>query len=100
MKRPQTIIATLAVVAATAALALSACTNGLSTQDAYRACESLGEAEPTSQSFGACVACFEDCDDCQPQGTAPETYACPDDSTTGTASSSSGATSSSSSGGG
>jgi hypothetical protein len=86
----------LAALAAAAALFASACSNGLSTQDAYRACKAIGQADATSTSFAACVACFEDCDDCTPEGTVPETFSCPDDDADTTASSDA----SSSSGGG
>jgi hypothetical protein len=62
----------LAIAAAIGALVAASCSNGLSTQDAYRVCTSLGESAPTSESFDDCVACFEDCDDCTPRGTKPE----------------------------
>lgn len=87
-------------IAVVVALVASACSNGLSTQDAYRACRALGQADATSTSFAECVACFEDCDDCTPLGTTPETFGCPGDGSTGTGSGSTSSGSSSSSGGG
>jgi hypothetical protein len=66
------------------ALTLAAgCTEHFTTQEAYAICEELQEKGPstaTDASFADCVACHEDCGgECAPQGTAPETYACPDE---------------------
>lgn len=89
---------TLAVVALTTGFAFATftgCSGGLTTQEAYDACENLQKTVGDASTFDACVACFENCADCEPSGTSPETYHCPGDedvttSTTGASSSSGG----------
>lgn len=72
------VIALLALGAAAAG-----CADHFTTQEAYNACNELKSIETIDDSpevFADCVACYEDCgNDCSPQGTAPETFACPDE---------------------
>ena len=68
---------------ALAALAVTACSDHFTTQEAYEVCEGLTERNPATnppESFEDCVACYESCgEECQQLGTAPEDYACPDE---------------------
>jgi hypothetical protein len=66
------------------ALALG-CSNRSSTQEATADCQSLAKVDPTIQGsvFNQCVACFENCSDCEKKGTSPPTFKCPDDSGSG-----------------
>ncbi|MFO0611848.1 MAG: hypothetical protein U0414_04620 [Polyangiaceae bacterium] len=59
--------------------ALGGCSGGLTTQEAYEACEELQKTVGDDSTFDDCVACFENCSDCVPSGTSPVTYHCPDD---------------------
>jgi hypothetical protein len=62
------------------ALMLAACDNGYSTQEAVARCDVEQENKPeiTDEIYASCVACFEACgDECQPQDSSPESYACP-----------------------
>ncbi len=88
-----------AVVLTTGTLVGASCTSGLSTQDAYKACMSLQKSSPTFGNFNDCVACFERCDDCEPAGTNPVVYHCPDETPSSTTSSSSSSSSSTGTGG-
>lgn len=83
----------LAIVVASVGAA-GGCATGLTTQEAYEACEEL-ESAASDASFDACVACFEDCSDCEAVGTTPETYRCPTEAEQATTGSSVSASSSS-----
>lgn len=72
-----TAFAALGGLAAGALLGLGACSGGLTTQEAYEACEDLQKIVGDESTFDECVACFENCSDCEPSGTSPETYHCP-----------------------
>lgn len=72
--------AALGGLAATLLLGLGACSGGLTTQEAYEACEDLQKTIGDETTFDECVACFENCSDCEPSGTSPETYHCPGES--------------------
>ncbi len=77
------------------------CSNRSSTQEATATCQSLAKVDPTiaGDSFNACVACFENCSDCEKKGTSPPTFQCPGDNAGGAGgSSSTSATSSTSTG--
>lgn len=86
------ILAVVALATAGSLATLTGCSGGLTTQEAYDACEDLQKTVGDESTFEACVACFENCADCEPSGTSPVTYHCPgdEDATTTGASSSSG----------
>jgi hypothetical protein len=58
------------LVLATALLLLAACESRLTTQEATETCQELRDRLPLSAAdFAECVACFEDCADCEASGT-------------------------------
>jgi hypothetical protein len=63
------------------AIAIAACDDHYSTQDAYALCEDLTSQNPATnppETFLDCVACHESCGiDCQQRGSSPEDYVCP-----------------------
>lgn len=73
------VVSVLGALATSLLLGLGACSNGLTTQEAYAACEDLQKTVGDETTFDDCVACFENCADCEPAGTSPETYRCPGD---------------------
>ncbi len=96
--KPIHIVVAVALVGGAAFMSEN-CTNRLSTQDAYTACMSLQKSDAVFGNFNDCVTCFEQCDDCAPQGAG---FACPGDTTGsgagGSTSSTSGTTTSSTGG--
>lgn len=74
----------LVAIFALGALAFG-CSNRSSTQEATADCQKIAKVDPTvsGDAFKACVACFENCTDCQQKGTSPPTFQCPDDSAGG-----------------
>ncbi|MFO0547647.1 MAG: hypothetical protein U0271_04615 [Polyangiaceae bacterium] len=75
-----------ALVATLFGFSLAACEDHYTTQEAYDACNQLGDTNPgvlEPAAFDDCVDCYERCGaDCEELGTAPETFACPDDTST------------------
>lgn len=66
-----------------AAVAIAACDDHYSTQDAYALCEELTQQNPATnppETFLDCVACHETCGvECQQRGSSPEDYVCPEE---------------------
>lgn len=93
MNRPLLSIFAALAVGAVVSSQLAGCGDHLTTQEATSTCLELSKKLPgvSGKVLDACVACYENCEDCQVQGTSPETFACPGDSDETTSSSSSGA---------
>jgi hypothetical protein len=66
-----------------ASLAVSACADRFSTQEAYDTCEDIADRTDTftEESFADCVDCHERCGaDCEQQNAEPpDEYVCPED---------------------
>lgn len=71
------IVAAVLVVTTGLFASLAGCSGGLTTQEAYETCKELQKSVGDESTFDECVACFENCSDCVPAGTSPETYKCP-----------------------
>jgi hypothetical protein len=92
-------IRTSLAAALCAVVLIAGCSGRSSTQEATADCRSLAKVDPTiaGDTFKACVACFENCSDCEKLGTSPPTFACPGDGSGGSGGTGPGSTSTASS---
>ncbi len=72
---------TVTKLAALSLLALSACGDHFTTQEAYEACGELITGGPSGEGdelLAECVACHEDCgSECDITGSSPAEFVCP-----------------------
>lgn len=81
----------LATLLATGAAAIAIGCGGYTTQEAYEVCKDIqGSVVVDDETLKACVACFENCDDCIVKGSSPATFYCPGEEPSDTSSSSTG----------
>jgi hypothetical protein len=71
--------ALIAIALASALLVTGCGGSGYSTQEANEICKDEQSRSGTAdeEALKLCIVCFETCTNCTPQGTTPETYACP-----------------------
>jgi hypothetical protein len=74
----------LSILLAALSVGAVACGDHYTTQEAYTACEEILNVRPDAAGddviFAECVACHETCgSECEPLGTVPATFDCPED---------------------